>query len=107
MSQHHHYSTCSLIPGIDGDLQVVCSRDALTTLIDVQSVHFDVTGALKHDHSTLRLNYDAVCELRDLLTQIAEPTDHRQPTLPAIWSQASYVQPIRPPVRSPRRNVAA
>jgi hypothetical protein len=81
---------CSLIPGINGDIQVVHSRSG-QTVIDVQSVHFDVTGQVRHDHSTIRLTYDAVCELRELLDQIAEPMEPRQP---ALWSDAIFSRPV-------------
>jgi hypothetical protein len=78
------------IPGINGDIQVVHSRSG-QTVIDVQSVHFDVTGQVRHDHSTIRLTYDAVCELRELLDQIAEPMEPRQP---ALWSDAIFSRPV-------------
>ncbi len=81
---------CSLIPGIDGDLQVVHSRSG-QILIDVQSVHFDVAGKVRHDHSTIRLTYDAVCALRELLDRIAEPMEPRQP---ALWSDATFSRPV-------------
>jgi hypothetical protein len=103
MSQHGANSTVSLISGIDGDLQVALDRTSLTTLIDVQSVHFDVSGHLRHDHSTIRLGFDAVCELRELLDEIDEPRDDRQPALPAIWSDSVSLQPVRPPVPARRR----
>ena len=73
---------CSLIPGIDGDLQVVHSQSG-QTMLDVQSIHFDVAGQVRDDHATIRLTYDAVCELRALLDRIAEPVEPRQP---ALWS---------------------
>ena len=81
---------CSLIPGIDGDIQVVHSRSG-QIVIDVQSVHFDVAGQVRHDHSTIRLTYDAVCELRALLDGIAEPMEPRQP---ALWSDATFSWPV-------------
>nr|WP_294543584.1 hypothetical protein [uncultured Rhodopila sp.] len=90
MCQHLANSTCSLIPGIDGDLQVVHSRSG-QTVIDVQSVHFDVSGQVQHDHSTIRLTYDAVRELRELLDRIAEPMEPRQP---ALWSDATFSRPV-------------
>lgn len=97
-------STCSLIPGIDGDLQVVHQAGAQTVLVDIQAMHFDASGHPKHEHSFLRLRYDAVCELRALLDQIEEPVDDRQPRL---WSDATFAQPIRPPARSRRRRASA
>src|SRR5664279_3506731 len=91
---------CSLIPGIDGDLQVVHSRSG-QTVIDVQSVHFDVAGQIQHDHSTIRLTYDAVCELRELLDRIAEPMEPRQP---ALWGDATFSRPVHTQrTRSKRR----
>lgn len=90
MSQHLANSTCSLIPGINGDLQVVHSRSG-QTVIDVQSVHFDVAGQIQHDHSTIRLTYDAVRELRELLDRIAEPMEPRQS---ALWSDATFSRPV-------------
>jgi hypothetical protein len=80
---------CSLIPGVDGDIQVVHSRSG-QTIIDVQSVHFDVAGQIQHDHSTIRLTYGAVAELRALLDQIAEPPETRQR---ALWSEATFTLP--------------
>jgi hypothetical protein len=94
MSQHQTNTTCSLIPAIDGDIQVVIGSTGIIVL-DVQGAHRDVFGDLVHDHGTVRLTYDAVCELRALLDQIDEPADDRQPALPAIWSEASFTQPIR------------
>jgi hypothetical protein len=86
---------CSLIPGIDGDLQIVLSRSG-QTVIDVQSVHFDVAGQVRHDHSTIRLTHDAVCDLHALLTLIAEPMEPDQTAL------CSDVTSSRPPVHAQR-----
>jgi hypothetical protein len=94
---------CSLIPGSDGDLQVVHSRSG-QTLIDVQSVHVDVSGQIQHDHSTIRLTYGAVAELRALLDRIAGPPETRQP---ALWSEATFTQPIAPPRQRRQRRAAA
>ena len=93
---------CSLIPGIDGDLQVVHSR-AGHTLIDVQSVHFDVAGQVQHDHATMRLTYGAVCELRALLDVIAGPMEPHQP---ALWSDATFSRPVMQRSRGKRRATA-
>ena len=116
MSQHHNGNAshsftisgtrepaCSLIPGIDGDIQVVHSRSR-QIVIDVQSVHFDVAGQVRHDHSTIRLTYDAVCELRALLDLIAEPMEPRQP---ALWSDTTFSWPVYTQrIRSKRRATA-
>jgi hypothetical protein len=91
----------SLIPGIDGDLQVVRSRTG-HILIDVQSVHFDAEGNQRDDHSTLRLTDDALSELRALLDRIAEPPEPRQPSL---WSASTFTHPI--PARPRKRRVTA
>jgi hypothetical protein len=104
MSQHGNDSTCSLIPGIDGDIQVVHSRSGPTTLLDVQSVHFDVAGRIRHDHSTIRLTYGAVCELRELLDLIAEPPEPRQP---ALWGEATFTHPIPAPRHRTKQRRAA
>jgi hypothetical protein len=90
MSQHLANSTCLLIPGINGGLQVVHSQSG-QIVIDVQSVHFDVAGQVRHDHSTIRLTYDAVSELRAVLDLIAEPMEPRQP---ALWSDATFSRPV-------------
>ena len=74
-------NTVSLIPGIDGDLQVVASRSG-HFLIDVQGARPGVDGILHHDHGTVRLTY-VVCDLRDLLAEIAEPVEFR--TDDAVW----------------------
>jgi len=103
MSQHLANSTCSLIPGIDGDIQVVHSRSG-QTVIDVQSVHFDVAGHIQHDHSTIRLTYDAVCELRALLDRIAEPMEPRQP---ALWGDATFSRPVHTQRTRSKRRAAA
>jgi hypothetical protein len=93
---------CALIPGIDGDLQVVHSRSGQTVL-DVQSIHFDVAGGVRHDHATMRLTYDAVCELRALLGQITAPTERHEP---ALWSEITFTQPIPGRRRKQRSAVA-
>lgn len=92
----------SLIPGIDGDLQVVRSRTG-HILIDVQSVHFDTEGKQRDDHSTIRLTHDAVCELCALLDRLAEPPEPRQPSL---WGQATFTQPIPAPRARKQRRTA-
>ena len=98
-----HEPVCSLIPGIDGDLQVVHSRSG-ETVIDVQSAHFDVTGQVRHDHATMRLTDAAVCELRALLDRIAEPME---PCQPALWSDATFSRPVHTQrTRSKRRATA-
>jgi hypothetical protein len=94
---------CSLIPGLDGDLQVVHSRSG-HILFDVQSIHFDTEGNPVDDHSTIRLTYGAVAELRALLDQIAGPPETRQP---ALWSEATFTQPIAPPRQRRQRRAAA
>ena len=43
----HANTTISLIPGIDGDVQVVASRSG-HFVIDVQGAHCDVDGVLRH-----------------------------------------------------------
>jgi hypothetical protein len=93
---------CSLIPGIDGDLQVVHSRTG-HTLIDVQSVHFDVAGQVQNDHAAMRLTYGAVCELRALLDVIAGPMEPHQP---ALWSDATFSRPVMQRSRGKRRATA-
>ena len=93
---------CSLIPGIDGDLQVVHTR-AGPTVIDVQSVHVDVAGQVQHDHATMRLTYGAVCELRALLDVIAGPMESHQP---ALWSDATFSRPVMQRTRGKRRATA-
>jgi len=45
-------------------------------------------GHLRHDRGTVRLTYDAIVGLRDLLDQIEEPLEDRQPALPAFWAAA-------------------
>jgi hypothetical protein len=90
---------CSLIPGIDGDLQVVHTRTG-HTLIDVQSVHFDVAGQVQHDHATMRLTYGAVCQLHALLDVIAGPTQRHQS---ALWSDATFSRPVMERKRGKRR----
>ena len=94
---------CSLIPGLDGDLQVVHSRSG-QTVIDVQSIHFDVEGQVRHDHATMRLTYDAVCELRALLGQITAPTERHEP---ALWSEITFMQPIPGRRRGKQRSAVA
>jgi hypothetical protein len=97
---------CSLIPGASGDLQIVRTPGAQSILIDVQSASPDVFGRLRHAHSTLKLGFDAVCELRALLDEIGEPHDDRQPSLPAIWSEATFTQPVRALRRQRHRRAA-
>ena len=94
---------CSLIPGIDGDLQVVHSRSG-PTVIDVQSIHFDVAGEVRHDHATMRLTYDAVCELWALLGQITAPTERHEP---ALWSEITFTQPTPGRRRGKQRSAVA
>lgn len=106
MSQLTPHTTCSLIPAIDGDVQIVRSSRG-PVVLDVQGCHRNASGDLTHDHGTVRLTYAAVCDLRDLLNEIAEPYDARQPSLPAIWSPATFMQPVRPPARSPRKRAVA
>jgi hypothetical protein len=98
MSGCNHHNTVSLIPGIDGDLQVVNASGF--TLVDVQAAHRSVAGDLIHEHAFVSLNYSNVLRLRDLLDQIAEPVEPRQP---ALWSETTFVEPIRPPARNRRR----
>jgi len=87
MSQHHTYNQssdnatpdiaplCSLIPGVNGEMQVVYSRPSITVpqgavLIDLQTVHYDTHGYPRADHSTIRLTVDAAAELLRLLSLI-------------------------------------
>lgn len=96
----HAINTISLIPDIDGDVQIVTSRSG-HYVIDVQGAHPGVDGIVRHDHSTVRLTYNAVCALRDLLDQIAEPADERQTTFPGVWGSATHTLPV--PTRVRRR----
>ncbi len=92
----------NLIPGIDGDLQVVNASGF--TLVDIQAAHLSADGALIHEHAFVRLSYLNVLRLRDLLDQIAEPAEPRQHALPAAWSRATTTERIS---RPRRRRVAA
>lgn len=85
------HTTSSLIPGIDGDVQLVVGSRGLI-LLDAQGAERGVDGVLRHNHGTVRLTYQSVCELRALLDQIEEPSDARQPRL---WSDATFTQPVR------------
>lgn len=101
MRQLSQTNTISLVSGIDGDLQVAAASGLI--ILDVQGAHRCVDGVVRHDHGVVRLTYNAACDLRDLLDQIAEPIDTRQPTLPAIWCDASFTRPV---ARSRRRRAA-
>lgn len=92
----------SLIPGLDGDLQIAIGRGSPVVLIDVQAARPDVEGQIHHDHATIRLTYDAVCELRELLDRIAEPPEPRQP---ALWSDATFSQQVH--IRPRKRRAVA
>jgi hypothetical protein len=98
MNQLHPSNTVSLIPGIDGDVQFVACRSG-HYVIDVQGAQAGVDGIVRHDHGTVRLTYDAVCALRDLLDQIDEPVDYRQSTIPGVWGNATYTLPVSARVR--------
>jgi hypothetical protein len=95
----HANSTVTSFAGIDGDVQLVTGSHGLIVL-DAQGAERGTDGVLRHNHGTVRLTY----ELRDFIDQIAEPIEPRQP---AIWSETTFIDPIRPPVRSRRRRVAA
>lgn len=102
MRQQPSCNTVSLIPAIDGDVQVVVGSAGLI-LLDVQGAHRDVFGDVVHDHGVVRLSYSAACALRDLIDQIAEPADPRQT---ALWSPSFYTTPTRPRRALPRRRAA-
>ena len=96
-------STVTSFAGIDGDIQLVIGSRGLIVL-DAQGAERGTDGMLRHNHGTVRLTYDSACELRDFIDQIAEPIEPRQP---ALWSETTFVEPIRPPARSSRRGKAA
>lgn len=102
MSQHGANTTITLFSGIDGDLQVINGQT--TVLIDAQGASRGVDGIVRHNHGTVRLSYASARELRDFLDHLDEPADPRQP---ALWSDATFTQPVRTPVRSQRRKVPA
>ena len=89
----YQFNTVSLIPGIDGDVQIVVSPSG-HYVIDVQGAHRGVDGVVRHDHGTVRLTFNAVHELRNLLEQLAEPIDARQDTLPGVWGNATHYLPM-------------
>lgn len=99
MSHDFSKSTCFLIPGVDGDLQVVHAPEAQTIPMDVAAAHADNAGHIKREHSFVRLNYDAACELRALLDHISEAPDPRK----AFWSPAMFTEDVRHPTRNHRR----
>jgi hypothetical protein len=100
MSHEFSNSPCFLIPGVDGDLKVVHLPGAQTIPIDVQAAHADNAGHIGHGHSFVRLNCDAVCELRALLDHIDEAPD---PGQAALWSPATFTEAVLPPARNRRR----
>jgi hypothetical protein len=105
MSQQRVHSTVTLFSGIDGDIQVVNGQSSV--LIDAQGASRGTDGVVRHNHGTVRLTYAAISELRDFLDHLDEPADPRQPSLPAIWSPATFIQPVRAPAHSLRRKVLA
>ena len=94
MQLNRSNNTVSLIPAIDGDIQIAVGSSGLIVL-DVQGAHRSVNGNLIHDHGVVRLTYSAALALRDLLDEISEPVDQRQRAFPAIWGDASYSSPMR------------
>jgi hypothetical protein len=102
MRLHQPNSTCALFGGINGDIQVVVGTR--TVLIDAQGAERGTDGVLRQSHGAVRLTYATARDLADLIDHMGEPTDPRQP---ALWSESTFVEPIRPPVRGRRRRVAA
>jgi hypothetical protein len=100
MSHDFSNSMYFLISGVDGDLQVVNMPGAQTILIAVQAARADNTGHIKHEYSSVRLSYDAVCELRAMLDHIDEAPDSRQAT---FWPPAVFTEAACPPARNCRR----
>lgn len=82
-------NTLSLIPGNNGDIQVAVARGRI--LIDVQAADVDTEGHVRHSHSAVALSYRAALMLRDLIDDLNEPADPRQP---ALWSDASFTHPV-------------
>jgi hypothetical protein len=96
-------STATSFAGIDGEIQLACSRGRI--VLDAQGTECGTDGVLRHNHGTVRLSYDAARELADFIERMEEPADPRQS---ALWSQATFVEPIRPPARNRRhRRIAA
>jgi hypothetical protein len=102
MRLSHANSTVTSFAGIDGDIQLVISSRGI--VLDAQGAECGTDGVLRHNHGIVRLTYDAVTELRDFLGHLDEPADPRQP---ALWSEATFVEPIRPPARNRRRRRSA
>ena len=59
---------------------------------------------VQHNHSTIRLTYGAVYELRELLDRIAEPMEPRQA---ALWSDATFSRPVRTQCTRSKRRASA
>jgi hypothetical protein len=99
MQRLNSNTTVTAFAGVDGDVQLVIGSRGLIVL-DAQGAERGTDGVLRHNHGTVRLTFDAACELRQFLDQIDEPADDRQPRL---WSDTTFVDPIRPPACSRRR----
>jgi hypothetical protein len=82
---------------------LVHAPGAQTVLIDVQSATPDVNCVLRHAHAILQMDYSGVARLRELLSRIDKPAVVSQP---AVCSEATWVQPIQPPVRNKRKRRA-
>ena len=103
MRLSHANTIVTSFAGIDGNIQLVIGSRGLI-VFDAQGAERGTDGVLRHNHGTVRLTYESAWELRDFIDQIAEPIEPRQP---ALWSEATFVEPICPPTRGSRRRRAA
>jgi hypothetical protein len=103
MRLSHANSTVTSFAGIDGDIQLVVGSRGLIVL-DAQGAERGTDGVLRHSHGVVRLTYDAARELAAFIDHMGEPTDPRQA---ALWSPATFTEPVRPPARNRRQRRAA